>query len=130
MVYVVRCRTNCKVITSIGVDPNDYDAQHKNHIGKQMYIVVTTFVLNDNDIEKGGTAIPICCVRVGKMVKASRDSYSRVYNDGGSSFTYPKVQENLLREKGTESFKEVELTGKSIGTDNDSKMSLLDVIKN
>ena len=97
--YVVRCRTNCKVITSVGVEPNDYYAQHKNHTGKQMYIVVTAFMLNDNDIEKGGMAIPICCVRVGKMVKASRDSYSRVYNDGGSSFTYPKVQENLLREK-------------------------------
>ena len=85
--YVVRCRTNCKVITSIGVEPNDYYAQHKNHIGKQMYIVVTAFVLNDNDIEKGSTAIPIYCVRVGKMIKASRDSYSRVYNDSGSSFT-------------------------------------------
>ena len=92
-----------------------------------MYIIVTAFMLNDNDIEKGGTAIPICCVRVGKMVKASRDSYSRVYNDSGSSFTYPIVQENLLREKGTEYFKGVELTGSNIGTEKDPKMSLLDV---
>ena len=97
--YVVRCRTNYIVITSIGVEPNDYYAQHKNHIRKQTFIVVTSFVLNNNDIEKGGTTIPSCCVRAGKMVKASRDSYSTVYNDNGSSFTYPKVQEILLREK-------------------------------
>ena len=127
--YVVHCQTNCKVITSIGVEPNDYYAQYKNHIGKQMYIVVA-FVLNDNDIEKGGTAIPICCGRVDKMVKASRDSYSRVYNYSGSSFTYPKVQENLLREKGTEYFKGVELTGSNIGTEKDPEISLLDVTKN
>ena len=127
---VVRCRTNCKVITTIGLEKIDYYAQHKNHIGKQMYIVVTAFVLNDNDIEKGGTVTPICCVWVSKMVKASRDSYSRFNKDNGSTFTYPKVQENFLREKGMEYFKGVELTGSNIGTEKYQKMSLLDVNKN
>ena len=94
-----------------------------------MYIVVTAFMLNNNDIEKGGTTIPSCCVRAGKMVKASRDSYSTVYNDNGSSFTYPKVQENFLREKGMEYFKGVELTGSNIKTEKDPKMSLLDATK-
>ena len=64
------------------------------------------------------------------MVKASRDSYSRFNKDNGSTFTYPKVQENLLREKGTEYFKGVELTGSNIGTEKYQKMSLLDVNKN
>ena len=94
-----------------------------------MYIVVIAFVLNDNDIEKGETAIPMCCVTVVKMVNASRDSYSRVYNNNGSSFTYPKVQENFLREKGMEYFKGVELTGSNIKTEKDPKMSLLDATK-
>ena len=41
--YVVRFQTNSKVITSFGVEPNDYYAQHKKYIVKQMYIGVTTF---------------------------------------------------------------------------------------
>ena len=32
--YVVRCRTNYIVITSIGVEPNDYYAQHKKSYQK------------------------------------------------------------------------------------------------
>ena len=46
------------------------------------------------------------------------------------SFTCPKVQENLSREKRTEYFKGVELTGKNIGVEKYPKMSLLDVTKN
>ena len=37
--YAVKTRSNCKVLTSIGLEPNDHYAQHKNHIGKEMYIV-------------------------------------------------------------------------------------------
>ena len=55
-----------------------------------MYIVVIAFVLNDNDIEKGETAIPIFCVRVCMMVNTTRDSYSTVYKDDGSYY-YPKI---------------------------------------
>ena len=64
------------------------------------------------------------------MVKVSRDSYSRFNKDNGSTFTYPKVQEILLREKGTEYFKGVELTRSNIGTEKYQKMSLLNVNKN
>ena len=128
MFYVVRCRTNCKAIRSIGVETDDYYAYHKNHTGKQIYTVVTAFVLNDNDIEKGGTAIPICCARVGKMMNATRDSYLKIYKDDGS-YHYPKIQYNLLREKGTYYFKGIELTVSNIGAEKDPKVSLLDVTK-
>ena len=52
--YVVHCQTNCKMITSTEVEPNGYYSQHKYRIGKQIYIIMTTFVLNGNDIEKWG----------------------------------------------------------------------------
>ena len=67
----VRMRSNCKVLTSIGLEQSDYRAHHKNHIRKEMYIVVTAYVLkNGNDISKGGVAVPMSLVRVGKMVEA------------------------------------------------------------
>ena len=52
--YAVVTRSNCKVLTSIGLDPCDYYVHHKNHITKEMYIVVTAFVLNNNNITGGG----------------------------------------------------------------------------
>ena len=125
--YAIRTRTNCKVLTSIGLEQSDYRAHHKNHIGKEMYIVVTAYVLRDrNDITKGGTAIPVSLVRVGKMVTATKDSYKRVYRDDGS-YHYPKRPENLLRRAGEEYFKPCELTGSSEGTSGKPKMSLLKV---
>lgn len=103
-------RTNNKVLTSIGLDPVDYYAHHKNYIEKEMYIVVTAYVLNGNDITADGKAIPIACVRVGRMKKATKDSYKRVYKDD-RSYTYPKIAENKLRSVGEEYFAGVELTG-------------------
>ena len=122
--YAVRTRSNTKVLTSIGLEPNDYYAQHRNHIGKEMYIVCTAFVLNGSDITAGGKAIPIACIRVGKKVKAKKDSYKRVYNDDGT-FSYPKIDENQIRKKGDMYFKSFELTGSSEGTEKSPKISLL-----
>ena len=125
--YAVRTRSNCKVLTSIGLEQADYRAHHKNHIGKEMYIVVTAYVLRDgNDITKGGTAIPVSLVRVGKMVKAKQDSYKRVYRDDGT-YRYPKTEGNLLRRKGEEYFKCCELTGSKEGSKKKPKISLLKV---
>ena len=42
--YAVRSRSNCKELTSIGLEGNNYHVQHKNHIGKELYVVVTAFV--------------------------------------------------------------------------------------
>ena len=59
------------------------------------------------------------------MVKAKKDSYSRVYQPDGT-YHYPQVEANLLRKQGEEYFKNVELTGNSNGTEKDPKMSLLE----
>ena len=91
-----------------------------------MYIVVTAFVLNNNDVAGGGTAIPIACVRVGQMKKAEKDSYKRVYRDDGT-YHYPCILENRLQKKGEMYFSNVELTGSNEGTDNSPKVSLLKV---
>ena len=58
------------------------------------------------------------------MVKAAKDSYRRVYKSDGK-FHYPKVAANLLRKKGEEYFKPVELRGSSEGSEKQPKMSLL-----
>lgn len=115
---------------SIGLNPSDYYAQHRNHIGKEMYIVCTAFVLNNNDITAGGKAIPISCVRVGSMAAAKKSTYKRVYTEDGN-IRYPKIAENILRHEGQMYFKSVELTGSSEsvteGTTTQPKMSLLKV---
>ena len=123
--FCVRCRSNNKVVPEWSVLPKDRYVHHKSHVGKEMYIVVTAFVLNANDITKGGIAVPIACIRVGRMVKAKKDSYRRVYREDGT-YHYPQIETNILRRKGEEYFKGVELTGSSNGTEKDPKMSLLE----
>jgi hypothetical protein len=61
--YAIRTRINCKVLTSIGLEPTDYYAQHKSHIGKELYVVATVYVLDEgsNDIMKGGSNTPGMC---------------------------------------------------------------------
>ena len=127
--FTIKTRANCKVVPGWGVHGDDMHVQHKSHVGKEMYIVVTAFVLNENDITKGGRAIPVSCIRVGRMVKAKKDSYRRIYKSNGK-FHYPKVAENLLRKKGEEYFQAVELTGSSEGTEKRPKMSLLKQYEN
>lgn len=128
--YAVRARTNVKELTSIGLEDNYSYVHHKNNTGKTMYIVVTAYVLtNGNDITKGGKAIPIACIRCGRMVKAQKDSYKRVYNDDDHTYTYPRIEENKLKSKGEESFQNVDLTGCSEGTTKDPKCSLLKIYK-
>ena len=98
-------------------------------MGKEMYICVTAFVLeNGNDIRRGGIAVPISMVRVGKMMQATKDSYKRVYKPDGS-YHYPQNPENRLREKGEWYFKSLELTGSSEGTSKKPKISLLKTYK-
>jgi hypothetical protein len=52
--YAIRTWTNCKVLTSIGLEPTDYYVQHKSHIGKELCVVATAYVLNEgsNDITR------------------------------------------------------------------------------
>jgi len=89
-----------------------------------MYVVVTAFVPTDNDFTKGGTVVPVACVRVGKMVKAKRDSFKRVYALDGT-WKNPPIPENKLQSKGDIRFKSFELTGSNEGTQKKPKISLL-----
>ena len=68
------------------------------------------FLPFDNDIEKGGLPFKIRLNRVGRMVKAKRSSYKYVYKIDGI-YIYPRTEENLLRRKVGEYFKNIEVTG-------------------
>ena len=122
--FAIRTRSNQKVITSEGILPHEFKAQHKSHIGKEMYIAMTDFRLNHNDITKGGQAYQVSLVRVGSMVKATKDSFKRVYKkDGG--FHYPTILSNRVRIKGNLYFKACEITGSKEGTEKQPKISLV-----
>ena len=60
------------------------------------------------------------------MVKATKDSYKKVYRDNGT-YHYPKIAANKLRTKGVEYFKAVEITGSKEGTDKDPKLPHISV---
>ena len=126
--YALRTRANCKVLTSIGLEPSDYYCHHKSHICKIMYVVVTAFVPIDNDITKGGKTIPIACVRVGRNVFAQKDSYKRVYRDDGT-YHYPPLPQNRLQKRGDIVFKNLDITGSNEGTADKPKCSLLKIYK-
>lgn len=126
--FAVRTRTNCKELVSIGLEGNNYYVQHKSHIGKEMYVVVTAFVPNENDMTKGGKAIPIACIRCGKLVTAAKTTYKRVYKPNGK-FHYPHIDGNESRIEGNQYFECYELSGDSEGTKKDPKCSLLKFYK-
>ena len=88
-----------------------------------MCLCTTGFLPKNNDIEEGGTAIKIDFDRAGRMQRASRDTYRRVYDDEGR-YTMPKRPENRLREKGREYFCPMEVTGSFEGTPTKPKYSL------
>ena len=117
-------RRNKKSIPMLGIEPVIHSVQHKNHLEKTMAIVAVGFVPKDNDWMKGGDGFTVSLVRAGRKVKASRNTYRRVYRDDGS-FHYPALPENILRKKGELYFKSMEITGSSRGTVKDPKFSLL-----
>jgi hypothetical protein len=83
----------------------------------------TGFVPIDNDMTKGGRTEKVSLVRVGRMLPAAKDTYKRVYRENGS-YHYPKIPENMLRQKGELYFKPLEITGCNEGTAADPKFPL------
>ena len=67
--------------------------------------------------------------RCGKLVKASKDSYSRVYAEDGS-YTYPQLPANQLRKKGEMYFENWEITGSKKESNGDQKFSLTEWVAN
>ena len=86
-----------------------------------MYIVLTTFFPHNNDMTQGGISKIVSLVRVGKMVKAAKDSYKRVYKADGS-YHCPKIPVNKLRSKGEEYFQSCEITGSAEGNEKTPKI--------
>ena len=89
-----------------------------------MHIAMTSFRLNHNDITKGGQAYPLSLVRVGTMIKATKDSFKRVYKKDGD-FHYPTVLSNRVRIKDNLYFKACEITRSKERTEKQPKMSLV-----
>jgi hypothetical protein len=50
-----------------------------------MCLVMNAFAPHNNNVERGGRAYKkVDCVRIGRMVKAKKDSYHRVYRNDGT----------------------------------------------
>ena len=127
--FAFKTRKHGKILTSIGLDKNHVYDRNKNKIYKEMYVVATAFIPHfNNDITKGGRAVPIACVRCGDLEMAEKDSFKRVTDDNGK-ITYPRIAENQLRYEGKKYFKPKELTGSSEGSLKDPKTSLLKIYK-
>ena len=96
---IIVCQ-NLKYVPFLGIEPVQHVVQHKFHLDKIMGIASTAFVPWNNNIEAGGDAHLVSLTQVGRMVKAKKNSYKRVYkNDGTASYPYPTVPENILCKK-------------------------------
>ena len=65
--------------------------------------------MRDNDIKNDEIDFTVHTIFIGKMVKADKDTFKRVYRDDGTYY-YPIMLENQLRKKGELYFKSCELT--------------------
>lgn len=119
-------RNNLKSVPFLGIEPVIHGIQNASHLDKGMVIASTAFAPQNNDYRQGGEAYLVSLTRVGKMVKAEKDTYRRVYKtDGSGKYHYPKVEANRLRTKGEYYFKTLEITGSSKGTRNEPKFDLV-----
>ena len=121
--YAIVVRQNNKYVPYLCVEPAPNTVHHKSHVAKVMCLCTTAFLPFKNDITSGGTAKRVDFERVGRMQKAKKDTYRRVYDDDGN-YTMPKIPDNQLRVKGREYFTPMEVTGASEGTNKDPKFSL------
>ena len=74
-----------------------------------MYIMVTRYEVLDNDKKKTSNEFPVALVRVGKFIQAKKDTYKRVYNEGGT-YHYPQIPKNILRCTGYPYCRDLEMT--------------------
>ena len=96
MSLVIRMYNKCA--PQFGCQPVWHRVHHKNSIEKLLAICTVGIAPFENDLRKGGTAHKINIARCGGMVKATKNSYKRVYKPDGT-YSYPKVPANLLRKK-------------------------------
>ena len=123
--YAIVVRCNNKKIPFFGILPHIHSCGNKRLINKILVIVSTGFLPYDNDMEKGGVGVKFAPTRAGGMVKAKKDSFSRVYREDGS-YHMPPILSNRLRVKGTSYFENWEITGSNQGSEKKKKFPLLD----
>lgn len=122
--FAIVVRKNNKLVPWLGVEPVQHEIHHKSHIYKEMIAASTAFAPFGNDMERGGVAYKISFERIGRLVAAIKDTFRRIYKQDGS-FHYPPIPANLLRRKGAEYFRSMEITGSNEGTAKKPKYSLL-----
>ena len=98
---------------------------------ESLHIIAAESITIKSVVQTTLTALwkPILLTRVGKMVKASNNSYRWVYKNDGT-YHYPKIENNIMRVKGKQYFTLVDLTGSKEGTAKNPKMSLISAYKN
>ena len=112
-------------IFSLGVSPMQHAIHHKSHIPKCMCVYSSSFLPQNNSIEKGGKVVKLSLVCCGKMLEAKRDTYKRVYwNDG--TFHYPKIPKNWLWFRGQNYYASLNVTGSNKGSERNPKFALKD----
>ena len=127
--FAIAVRKNNKHVPALAVCPAPNTVQHKSHIEKVMGLCTTGFLPFNNDIEKGGVSIKIDFERAGRMEKATRDTYRRVYDENGK-YTMPQIPQNQLRKKGEYYFRPLEVTGSNCGDTKTPKFSLKQYFSN
>ena len=119
-------RKNNKYVPFLGMEkPTYHRVNKKSHLDKEMYICSTAFLPSDNNIASGGLSFCLSCERVGHYTPARKTTYRRVYNNDDGSYTYPQIEENILRRRNELYFQGLEIKGTSEGTVSKPKYSLL-----
>ena len=114
-----------KYVPVLGMEkPTFLRVNKKNHLYKEMYICSTAYIPNDNNISTGGLSYTLSCERVGHFVPAKKNTYRRVYA-GDGTYSYPRIEENILRRRGELYFETLEITGSKEGSVSHPKYSLL-----
>lgn len=121
--YACRSRGHNKVLTSIGLFPSNYYVHHKSHVNKQMFICATAFIPYENDITRGGEAIPISLIRVGEEGVWEKNTYKRVYDSNGN-YSMPRNPSNIKNIAGESRFISGNLTGSSDGRTKDGNLNV------
>ena len=112
-----------KIAPEYGCSPVYHRIHHKHSVKKLLTICAIAIDPWKNDLRRGDTAEKVCITRCGGEMKATEDSYSRVYVEDGS-YTYPRLPENQLRKKGEEYFENWEITGSTHESKGDKKYPL------
>ena len=84
-----------------GCSPMYHRIHHKNSVKELLAICAIAIVPWKNDLRPGDAADKVCMIWCRGVVKATKDSHLRVYEEDGS-YTYSRLPENQSQKKGGE----------------------------